>query len=66
METVNCPCQGKYGRNWHRKRQLPPCDNVRRTRNAEWARGNMRRKERIAMEAWVPGTPILVPEIDPL
>lgn len=55
-----CPCGGDKSTKWHDRRNLVRCQSSKDLRSLR-ARGL-----RAGVEAWIPGTPILVPEIDPL
>lgn len=67
---ADCACGGqRTSRNWHRKRDLPNCDAVRKQRAKE-QRERMNRKPKQlkpgSRPPWIEGSSILVPEIDPL
>jgi hypothetical protein len=52
---------GRNGAKWHRRRGQQSCEHARELERAyNGARWTERR------EGWVTGTPILVPEVDPL
>lgn len=56
MENCCATRRGRYTRDWHTQNRLPLCERaIEETRMANLCRLK-----------WVPGTPILVPEIDPL
>lgn len=81
MTDSPCPCAGEHvSREWHKNRELPICDAVRKQR-AKVQRERIQRrrigpatppaKSYISATSnmrlpWNPGTSILVSEIDPL
>lgn len=63
----DCPCGGEKPSDWHRHRKLKPCLAARRMRRKDWSETQKMvvNGKRVQVK-WVPGTSILVPEIDPL
>lgn len=57
VATEDCPCEGKRGYTWHLDKKVPHCEHSRETRNT------YRRNKQLG---WQVGSPIEVPEIDPL
>jgi hypothetical protein len=81
MTDIPCPCEGEHvSREWHKNRDLPICDAVRKHRAKVQRERIQRRRIGPAVPQtkkpylpatnmrlpWNPGTSILVPEIDPL
>lgn len=61
---TDCGCGGRRkGVEWHRARGEEPCDASREAaRRYDRSRQRPKRPKR----AWVPGSPIVLPELDPL
>lgn len=53
-------CDGNKSTKWHDRRGIPRCRESKDLRNLRM------RNFRAGIDKWIPGSPILVPEIDPL
>jgi hypothetical protein len=56
--TDICACEGKFGYSWHHKWGVPACQRVKNEKNT--------RQRAPRIPEWIPGSSILLPEIDEL
>ncbi len=62
---MTCPCSAfpkPKVQNWHATRGIPTCDASRAAKAAKDAL----RHARGGIPVWIPGSPIRLPEVDPL
>lgn len=62
----DCPCGGEEIESWHRYRKIPVCHSARERRNQQDREAAERRRTLGTAKQWIPGTDIVIPEIDPL
>ncbi|MFL6416767.1 MAG: hypothetical protein ACJ74Y_13980 [Bryobacteraceae bacterium] len=67
---MDCPCEGKHGRGWHRVRKLQQCEHIKELRKDEEAKYTRKQTNRnppgVGYKTWIPGTSILLPDDEEL